>query len=151
MNQEYLLNTAIGIAKTAHSGQKDKAGKPYIDHSLRVMNNLETTEEKIVAVLHDVVEDTDITLDNLIAMGFPQSIIKAIDAITKRPEENDESYFARVKSNHLALRVKIADMQDNMDIKRIENPTQKDYQRLAKYQLIYPQLLAKLTKFKFKK
>lgn len=146
MNLEYLLHTAIEIAKNAHSGQKDKAGKPYIEHPLRVMNNLETTEEKIIGVLHDVIEDTSFTLDNLIAMGFPQAIVQAIDALTKRPQENYENYLARVKSNYLALKVKIADMQDNMNIQRIENPTEKDYQRLAKYQLIYPQLLAELTK-----
>jgi (p)ppGpp synthase/HD superfamily hydrolase len=146
MNQEYLLHTAIGIAKTAHSGQKDKAGNPYIEHPLRVMDKLETIEEKIVGILHDVVEDTDITLDNLIAMGFPQSIIKAIEALTKRPQEDYQSYLERIKSNSLALKVKIFDMQDNMDIKRIKNPTEKDYQRVAKYQQIYPELLQKFKK-----
>jgi (p)ppGpp synthase/HD superfamily hydrolase len=144
MNLENLLHTAIGIAKTAHSGQKDKAGNPYIEHPLRVMENLETTEEKIVGVLHDIVEDTQITLDNLRAMGFPEFILNAIDAVTKRPQEEYEDYLNRVKSNPLALKVKIADMRDNMDLKRIKNPTQKDYQRLAKYQRILPQLLQEL-------
>ena len=141
LDLEILLDKAIKVAQKAHYLQVDKAGKPYIGHPLRVMNNLDTLEEKIVGVLHDAVEDSDLTLDALIELGFTQNLIDAIDAITKRPSEPYESYLKRVMSHPIALRVKIIDMQDNMDISRIPNPTEKDYQRLKKYQETLPRLV----------
>lgn len=140
-NLENLLNKAKQIAKNAHKNQFDKAGKPYIEHPLRVMSSLTTIEEKIVGVLHDTVEDSDLTLETLTHLGFPSHIVNAIDAITKHQGENYENYLKRVTANPLALRVKIADMRDNMDINRISHPTEKDYQRLKKYQEILPHLL----------
>ncbi len=145
MTREKFLEKAIEIATIAHQKQVDKAGKPYIEHPLRVMNNLKTTEEKIVGVLHDVVEDSDFTLLQLKELGFPEEIINAIDAITKRPKEDYQVYLQRVISNPLAVKVKIADMKDNMNINRISNPTEKDYQRLKKYQANLPKLLESLN------
>ncbi len=144
MTLETLLETAIAIAKTVHQNQLDKAGKPYIGHPLRVMNQLDTLDAKIVGVLHDTIEDSDLTLTDLKDQGFPEEIITAIAAITKQPGEDYETYLKRVMANPLALRVKIADMTDNLDISRIENPTPKDWQRLEKYQAILPRLQAAL-------
>lgn len=146
MTREKLLEKAIQIATIAHQKQVDKAGKPYIEHSLRVMNNLKTIEEKIVGVLHDVVEDSDFTLLQLKELGFPEEIIHSIDAITKRPQEDYQAYLQRVISNPVAVKVKIADMKDNMNLNRISNPTEKDYQRLKKYQANLPKLLESINK-----
>jgi (p)ppGpp synthase/HD superfamily hydrolase len=131
---EILLSKAIKIAHDAHDEQVDKAGKPYIDHPMRVMNAVETIEEKIVGVLHDAVEDSDLTIEDLVKLGFPENLIKAIEAITKHPKEPYQSYLERVMSNPIALRVKIADMLDNMDMSRISAPTEKDWKRYEKYQ-----------------
>jgi (p)ppGpp synthase/HD superfamily hydrolase len=137
-----LLSQAVSLAHQAHQGQVDKAGKPYIGHPLRVMEQLKTLEEKIVAVLHDAIEDSDLTLADLEQRGFPLAVIAALDAITKRSGEDYETYLQRVMGNELALRVKIADMTDNLDISRIENPTTKDFDRLKKYQATLPRLQA---------
>ena len=143
-NLEPLLKKAIKIAHDAHHEQVDKAGKPYIEHPLRVMDNVQTLEEKIVAVLHDAVEDSELTLEDLVKLEFPENLIEAIEAITKRPKEHYQSYLKRVMSNPLALRVKIADMLDNMDMSRISAPTEKDWKRYKKYQETLPLLRSAL-------
>ncbi len=139
MNKE-ILQVAISLARTHHAGQVDKAGKPYIDHPMRVMSNLDSVEEKIVGVLHDTIEDTELTLDTLREKGFSQPILSALDAITKRSGESYEDYLQRVMADRLALKVKIADMTDNMDMSRIPHPTGKDYKRLEKYKKTLPRL-----------
>ena len=146
MDLEQLLERAVELAQIAHQGQVDKAGAPYIGHPLRVMNSLSTLEEKIVGVLHDAIEDSPLELKDLSEQDFPPHIVEAINAITKCKGEDYETYLTRVMSNHLALRVKIADMKDNMDISRIANPTAKDRQRLAKYQTTLPRLLTALAR-----
>jgi (p)ppGpp synthase/HD superfamily hydrolase len=143
-NLETLLEKAIKIAHDAHHEQVDKAGKPYIEPPLRVMDNVQTLEEKIVGVLHDAVEDSDLTLEDLVKLGFPENLIVAIESITKRPKEHYQSYLKRVMSNPLALRVKIADMLDNMDMSRISAPTEKDWKRYKKYQETLPLLRSAL-------
>jgi (p)ppGpp synthase/HD superfamily hydrolase len=137
---EALLILAIEIATQAHAGQLDKAGKPYISHPLTVMAKMDTLESKIVAVLHDVIEDSDITIGDLVEQGFPSLITEAIAAITKLDGELYEDYILRVKSNAIARQVKIADLMHNMDLSRITNPTTKDFQRLEKYQKVLQQL-----------
>ena len=137
-----MLDKAIEIAKIAHKGQVDKGGHPYIDHPLRVMNNLETVEEKIVAVLHDAVEDSDLTLEDLRRSGFSEVIVEAIAAITKQEGEKRNDYLKRVMDNPLSLKVKIADMGDNADISRIPNPTDRDRERTR----IYKKNILKLEK-----
>lgn len=127
------LETAVKIAVEAHQGQKDKYGAPYILHPLRVMARVDSETEKIVAILHDVVEDTDWTLDNLRKKGFSAEIIQAIDCVTKREGEAYEEFVNRSATNPLARRVKIADLEDNMDVRRIETLTAKDTERLNKY------------------
>lgn len=138
-----MLEKAIELAYIAHNGQVDKGGKPYIEHPLRVMNNVETTEQKIVAVLHDAIEDSDLTLEDLKLAGFSNLIIEAIDAITKRSVEKRQDYLDRVISNPIALRVKIVDMTDNADISRISQPTDKDKERT----IIYKKNILKLQKY----
>jgi guanosine-3',5'-bis(diphosphate) 3'-pyrophosphohydrolase len=138
---EKLLALAIAIATKAHDGQFDKAGKPYISHPLTVMAQMDTLESKIVAILHDAIEDSDLKITDLVQQGFPDFIVKAIAAITKLEGEAYEDYILRVKSNAIARQVKIADLTHNMDISRIPNPTEKDFQRLEKYQKVLSQLV----------
>jgi (p)ppGpp synthase/HD superfamily hydrolase len=131
------LERAIAIAAKAHEGQVDKSGAPYILHPLRVMLRLSTTDERITAVLHDVIEDCGVSLESLRAEGFSEAVIAAIDAVTKRPEEEDDGYQAfvlRAASNAIGRRVKLADLEDNTNLSRIPNPADKDRQRAAKYQ-----------------
>jgi (p)ppGpp synthase/HD superfamily hydrolase len=142
-NLNTLLQKAIDLAHQAHAQQVDKGGQPYINHPLRVMAKMETLQEKIVAVLHDVVEDSDLTLEDLLVQGFPADIVDSIAALTKIAGEEYETYLQRVMENAIALRVKIADMTDNLDISRIPHPTAKDWQRLNKYQQILPRLIKK--------
>ncbi len=142
INYETLLATAITIASKAHEGQVDKAGQPYIQHPLAVMAQVDSPEAKIVAVLHDTLEDSDFTVDDLVSAGFTPEIISAVQAITKHPDESYEEYLDRVMSNPLAMTVKIADVSHNMDLTRITNPTEADYQRLARYEVILQRLRA---------
>lgn len=128
-----LLEKAIEISTKAHKGQKDKAGKDYINHPMAVASMVNEDNEKIVAYLHDVVEDTNITLADLKEVGFDNDVIEAIDAITKRDGENYDDYIYRVSHNKIAKQVKIADMTHNSDITRFDNPSQKDIERCEKY------------------
>ncbi len=140
MNQ--LLSKAINIAMQAHAGQVDKAGMPYIGHVMRVMQAGKTIDEKIVGVLHDVVEDTTWTFDALLAEGFPVHIVDALRCVTKLSDDEPyESFINRVKTNPLAVAVKIADLTDNMDIRRLQTLTDADVQRLRKYLKAYQSLV----------
>lgn len=141
---ELLLQRAIAIAAKAHEEQVDKAGNPYLDHPLFVMENVTSLEQKIVAVLHDAVEDSELTLEQLRSEDFPEVIVSAIAAITKIEGEAYAAYLERVIANPIALRVKIADVTHNLDIRRIANPTEADFQRMAKYKKVLSQLRAAL-------
>lgn len=127
------LEKAIAIAAEAHEGQTDKAGMAYILHPLRVMLMLETEAERIVGVLHDVVEDTPITFDDLRAADFKDEILAALDSVTRRDDEEYEAFVLRAGENPIGRRVKLADLKDNSDLSRIASPTEKDYARLEKY------------------
>jgi len=113
-----MLTRAIEIAVEAHRGQVDKCKEPYILHPLAVMTAMDTHAEKIVAVLHDVIEDTDHSLLDLNLEGFSENIIDAIDAITKRDNETYFEYINRVKENPLATKVKLADLKHNSLLER---------------------------------
>ena len=128
------LERAIAIAAEAHAGQHDKSGAPYILHPLRVMLGMQTEEERIVAVLHDVVEDCDWSLDDLRAEGFSPAVLRAIDSVTKRKGEDYEAFVARAAADPIGRRVKLADLKDNSDPARIANPTDRDRARQEKYQ-----------------
>lgn len=136
------LTRAIEIATIAHKGQTDKAGEDYIKHPLRVMMAGKTENEKIVGVLHDVVEDTDWTFEKLEEEGFSEEIISALRCVTKLSKyEPYEDFISRVKTNPLAIAVKINDLTDNMDIRRLSSLSNKDFKRLEKYHKAYKQLL----------
>ena len=135
------LEKAIEIATEAHKGQYDKAGNDYIGHPLRIMDVGRTEEEKIVGVLHDVVEDTEWTFAQLAAEGFSQEVIDALQCVTKLSEnENYDDFIERVKKNPLATAVKINDLSDNMDIRRLPYLSDKDVKRLKKYLKAYKKL-----------
>lgn len=137
-----LLRRAIDIAKEAHKGQVDKAGNEYIDHPLRVMVAVHSVSEKIVGVLHDVIEDTDWTFERLEAEGFTTEIIEALKCVTKLSEDEPyDAFIERVKTNPLAVAVKIKDLADNMDIRRLNELTEKDFKRLQKYHRAYKELV----------
>ena len=137
-----LLRRAIDIAKEAHKGQVDKAGNEYIDHPLRVMIAVHSVSEKIVGVLHDVIEDTDWTFERLEAEGFTTEIIEALKCVTKLSEDEPyDAFIERVKTNPLAVAVKIKDLADNMDIRRLNELTEKDFKRLQKYHRAYKELV----------
>ena len=141
MNLTEQLKHAIEIAISAHNGQLDTHnGRPYIEHPFRVMNAGHTLQEKIVGVLHDVVEDTDWTLDKLKAEGFTDEIVDGVDAVTRRENESYDDYIIRVQSNPLGIRVKLNDLTDNMDIRRWKEVQYQDLARLQKYLSAYKQL-----------
>ena len=128
------LARAIEIAVEAHKGVKDKGGTPYILHPLAVMHSLETENEKIVGVLHDVVEDSDWTFEKLAEEGFSREIVDAVRSVTKASEDSDYSDFIRrAKSNPIGRKVKIADLKHNMDVTRIPDISADDLERLNKY------------------
>ena len=129
------LQRAIEIAVEAHRGMTDKGGNPYILHPLRVMLSLSDEEERIVGVLHDVVEDCDgWNIERLRAEGFSEEILKALQSVTKSDEDqNYEDFIKRAAQNQLGRQVKIADILDNLDVTRIKNITMEDVKRLNKY------------------
>ena len=140
------LEQAISIASLAHAGQLDKGGEPYILHPLRIMMKLKDRKHRIVAVLHDIIEDTDITDQDLWDYGLGHELVNHVLTLTRRKDENYDEYINRICYDELAMRVKLADLEDNMDLLRIENPTQKDYQRVAKYRITKEILLNILMK-----
>ena len=143
MNLKEQLLHAINIAIKAHGKQLDRNGQPYIAHPFRVMESGQTLKEKIVGVLHDVIEDTDLTLSDLSVEGFSNVIVDAVDALSKRENEEYDHYITRVESNYLAIRVKLNDLTDNMDVRRLDELTDDDIVRMRKYLKAYNQLTNK--------
>jgi (p)ppGpp synthase/HD superfamily hydrolase len=133
MNDIPDLAHSMVFAEKCHRGHADKAGVMYILHPLRVMRQMDSETEKIVGVLHDIVEDTPITLQDLRQKGYSEEIVEAIDCLTKREGENYEDFIERCKKNPIAMKVKIADLEDNMDIRRLDVLTEKDTERLNRY------------------
>lgn len=137
------LEDAIELALERHRGQTDRAGQPYILHCFRVMLSLKSKNARIVGVLHDTIEDTDLTLDELRSRGYQEEILTALDALTKRPGESRLAAALRARENDLALEVKLADNRDNRDISRLDPArlTKKDLLRLQEYALVHAVLL----------
>jgi len=127
------LQDAIGLGRQVHHGQLDKAGKPYIEHVLRVVSYLDAADDKIVGALHDVLEDSAYTAESLRRLGYPERIVRAVECLTKQDDEDYDHYIGRVMQDAIARRVKIADLKDNMDMARIAAPRAVDWERLAKY------------------
>ena len=136
------LERAIEIAAKFHSGQVDKAGQPYVLHPLRLMFAMRTPQERMAAVLHDVVEDTDMTLADLAREGFSQEVVAAVQARTKLTGESRIDAAHRAAADPIARAVKLADVADNMDLARIADPSERDFARLKEYEQVRLVLLA---------
>ena len=146
------LERAIEIARQAHVGQVDKGGADYIGHPLRVMEMGRTEEEKIVGVLHDVVEDSDWTFEMLEEEGFAPEIIEALRCLTKLSEdENYDDFIARVMTNPLAVKIKLYDLEDNLDVSRLDSLTDADIARCKKYLHARHRLKAELIRLESQK
>lgn len=128
------LEQAISIAASAHAGYRTENDEPYILHPLRVMLGLHDEDERIVAVLHDVVEKTGWTLDNLRNEGFSEQIIAAVDAVTRRHNEDYFDFVQRTRDNDLGRRVKIMDLKDNIAKVRNNRKSSQAEEKLAKYE-----------------
>ncbi len=133
MEWEGLYDKAVQIATRAHAGQHDKAGEDYILHPMRVADRCVSPKAKIVALLHDTIEDTDVTEEYLRQQGFPSDIVDAVLSVTRREDEDYEAYIRRAAANTIGRQVKIADLEDNMDIRRLPDITDRDAVRLRKY------------------
>lgn len=133
MGTNDLLEKALLIATKAHAGQTDKTGAAYIFHPIRVSCRCLTDEEKIVALLHDTIEDTEVTADYLLSEGFPSNIVDAILSVTRNKDESYSDFIKRCRLNPIGRQVKLHDLEDNMDISRLSQVTEKDLARLSKY------------------
>lgn len=129
---EKQYEKALDLCTIKHLNQKDKAGKPYLGHIARVASSFGGVSS-IVALLHDIIEDTDVTADELLNLGFDQEIVDAVVVLTKQKNETYESFIERVGKNELARNVKIADLEDNMNIRRLPKINEKDMERLNDY------------------
>jgi len=142
MKRGEMLNKMLVLATNRHAGQFDKGGNPYILHPLKVMYYLKSNDEELqcIALAHDLVEDTDTSYDELQELGFTDRIIQGIAALTKQRGESYDQYKERVKSNPDAVKVKMADLRHNTDIRRLKGVTEKDLARIEKYQRFYLEL-----------
>ena len=128
-----LLERAIKLAEKYHEGQFDKGGSPYIEHPLRVMEGVESLEEKILAVLHDVLEDCQVSKDELIKEGIPEYLLDKLEILCKGKNEKYFDYIDRIKADKSTINVKLSDLRDNMNLERLKEITEKDLKRLEKY------------------
>lgn len=135
-----LLEKALQIAIKAHAGQVDKVGVPYVFHPIRVSCKCVTDEEKIVALLHDVIEDTGVTIDYLLSKGFSRKIVDAILSVTRNDGESYEDFIRRCGLNSIGKEVKLHDLEDNMDITRLSQVSEMDLARLNRYIRAYKYL-----------
>ena len=136
------LERALQIAVAAHAGQQDKNGESYIFHPLRVMTRCTTPNAKIVALLHDVVEDTDVTMESLEAEGFSAEVLATLRLVTHLPEVSYDDYITHIMTDRTAIEVKLADLEDNSDIRRLQTVDGKTMERLNKYLDAYRRLSA---------
>lgn len=137
-----LVARAIAIAASAHVEQVDRAGAPYVLHPLRMMLRAQNDAERVVAVLHDVLEDTPWTREQLAGEGFPEHILNALDRLTKRNGESYDDFIARVLGDPIAARVKLYDLEDNMDLRRLDTISDKDTDRMKKYHAARDRILS---------
>ena len=138
-NEQFQI--ALELAVEKHKNQTDKAGNPYILHPLHVMENVNSKEGKIVAILHDIIEDTDVTEDYLLKIGLSKRIVDAVVALTRSEDIDYQEYIKNLSSNPLAKEVKLADLEHNKDLKRLPTLEEKDLERNRKYQIAYHYLI----------
>ena len=142
MSLEQQLSSAIDLAMEIHKEQYDRSNQPYIGHVIRVMNAGQTLQEKIVGALHDVVEDSDLTIDDLRLKGFDNNIVEAVDAITYYDDvETYYEYIERVIKNPIAVKVKLNDLSDNMDLRRLNEIDDESIVRVRKYFKAYKRII----------
>jgi (p)ppGpp synthase/HD superfamily hydrolase len=137
-----LLELALQIAVKAHAGQTDKSGEPYIFHPIRVMARCATEEARIVGLLHDTVEDTDVTFTDLKSAGFPDHLLASLRLVTHEDGMPYDDYIDAMMHDPIAVEVKLADLEDNSDIRRLKEISAKDVERLQKYLRTYRRLKA---------
>jgi len=135
-----LLDRAIRLATKAHKGQTDRYGQPFILHVLRVITNARDPEERLLAALHDVLERSDVTLDQLREKGFPEHILTALTHLTRLPDEDYEAYIDRVARDPLAVRVKVIDLADKMDLRAVGELSLADVRRYNRQRAAYERL-----------
>ena len=128
-----IIDKSLKIALKAHKGKKDKAGKTYILHPIRLMTQMETEEEMAVALLHDAIEDSPITKEYLLNEGIPSKVVDAVQTLSKLEDENYDDFINRIIKNNLAAKVKKADIEDNINVLRLNALSAKDLERIAKY------------------
>jgi hypothetical protein len=148
------IEKALQIAAKAHEGQQDKDGQPYILHPLRVMHAVEGMDAQIIAILHDVVEDTSVTLDDLRAAGFSETILAGVRCVTHGKEESYADYVVRCKTNPLGRQVKLADLEDNSRLARLllrPDRMERDVARMRKYGLAYKFLTDRLSESEYRR
>ena len=148
MNVNEQLGSAIRLASSIHEGVTDKSGKPYILHPLYVMTQLlYDTELAIMGVLHDVIEDSDLILEDFVRFGYSERVIKGLDCLTHREEETYEEYIDRICDNYDAIRVKRKDLEHNSNITRLKGVRPKDLERIEKYHKAFIKLGEARKKF----
>lgn len=136
------LENVIAFAVEAHRGQKDKAGDPYVLHPLRMMTRVHGDAARMAALLHDVVEDTGHSLAELRSLGLPEAVAVAVECLTKREGESYDAFLDRVVTNAIARKVKLADLEDNMDVRRLPEVSEGGRERLSKYIKAWRRLMA---------
>lgn len=134
------LEHAIALAVEAHRGQRDKAGQPYVLHVLRVVLAVDGELEQMAAALHDVVEDTPITFAQLRERGYPEAVVSAVEHLTRQDGESYQAFVDRAATHPIARKVKLADIEDNLDLRRIAEPTERDLARLRRYRQAWERL-----------
>ena len=142
-----MLGTMLVIATNAHAGQFDRGGAPYILHPLKVMHYLKSDDEELMcmALGHDVIEDTSVTYRDLRDAGISERVVAGIRALTKLPGQTYEEYKAGVFASEDAMRVKLADLRHNTDIRRLKGVTEKDIARMSKYHMFYMEIKSRLV------
>ncbi|MFK8013572.1 MAG: hypothetical protein AB8B80_16155 [Marinicellaceae bacterium] len=145
------LEKSLEIALKAHTGQIDKAGQPYILHPLRIMAKMQSQEEMAVALLHDVIEDSDYTAEDLLKAGINKTVVKAVQCLSKNKGESYDKFITRVLKNKLAAKVKLADIEDNINVLRLNSVTDQDLKRIAKYHKAWHKIKDSLSRTEFLK
>jgi len=140
MNFDELRENAMQIAIKVHRGQLDKGGNDYINHPVRVERRCICQEDRLVALLHDTIEDGNIASEYLLLVGFSQEVVDAVLSVSRKRGEDYFEFIQRCKANPIGRRVKICDLEDNMDITRLKELTEKDIERLKKYHKAYKML-----------
>jgi (p)ppGpp synthase/HD superfamily hydrolase len=135
-----IIEKSLEIALKAYAGKRDKAGKTYILHPLRIMSKMDSEYEMAVALLHDVIEDSDYTDEDLLAEGIPFEVVEVVQLLSKIDGETYDQFIDRLIGNTLAVKVKLADIEDNINVLRLETVGEKDLERVAKYHRAWKKL-----------